>query len=38
LGHAREIGLPGSNAPRADIGAYEVDRADVIFDAGFDGC
>jgi len=25
-------------APRADIGAYEVDRADVIFDARFDGC
>jgi len=22
----------------ADIGAYEVQRSDIVFDAGFDGC
>jgi len=38
VGHARRIGVPGEPAPRADIGAYEVDRADEIFDAAFEGC
>jgi len=36
--YARVSGPPGSMTPRADIGAYEVDRADVIFDANFEGC
>lgn len=35
---ARTSGPPGTMTPVADIGAYEVDRADVIFDNTFEGC
>lgn len=38
LGHARTIGAPGAAAPRPDIGAFEVDQMDTIFDANFEGC
>jgi hypothetical protein len=37
LGYARESGPMGST-PVADIGAYEVQQDDVIFNSGFDGC
>lgn len=37
-GHARTIGAPGASSPHTDIGAYEVDRMDNIFDASFEGC
>jgi len=35
---ARELGPPGTTTPLADIGAYEVNQADVVFDADFEGC
>lgn len=35
--YARESGSPGGPAI-ADIGAYEVDRADKVFDVDFEGC
>jgi hypothetical protein len=35
--YPRVLGPPGV-APRADIGAYEVNGADKIYDADFDSC
>ena len=37
LGYARESGPPAST-PVADIGAYEVQQDDVIFNSGFEDC
>jgi hypothetical protein len=37
LGYGRESG-PAGSTPAADIGAYEVQQDDVIFNSGFDGC
>lgn len=36
--YPRVSGPPGAVTPRADIGAYEVNRADEIFDAIFENC
>jgi hypothetical protein len=36
--YPRVLGPPGTSNPRADIGAYEVNRADEIYDADFDSC
>jgi hypothetical protein len=35
--YLRVVGSPGAT-PRTDIGAYEVNRADEIYDANFDSC
>jgi len=35
---ARVSGPPGAMTPLPDIGAYEVNRSDVIFDVNFEGC
>jgi hypothetical protein len=35
---SRESGPADSQTPHADIGAYELDRAAIIFSGGFDGC
>lgn len=29
---------PRVSGPQADIGAYEVQKGDIVFNAGFDGC
>ena len=34
----RESGPPGTATPLPDIGAYELDRSDPIFEADFEGC
>jgi hypothetical protein len=36
--HARVSGAPGVITPVADIGAYELDQSDEIFDSPFEGC
>lgn len=36
--HSRKSGSRGTANPIADIGAYEVDQADEIFNVDFDGC
>jgi hypothetical protein len=36
--YPRVLAPPGAASPRADIGAYEVDGADKIYDADFDSC
>jgi hypothetical protein len=36
--YPRVIGAPDATTPRPDIGAYEVDRTDEIYDADFDSC
>jgi hypothetical protein len=38
LGNAATPSYPRVSGIAADIGAYEVQRSDVIFSAGFDGC
>ena len=35
---ARASGPPGSMNPRADIGAFEVNQADDIYNSSFEGC
>jgi hypothetical protein len=37
-GDQRGPGYPRVSGPAADIGAYEVQQGDVIFNSGFDGC
>lgn len=37
-GYLRVSGPPGSSDPGADIGAYEVQQDDVIFNVNFEGC
>jgi hypothetical protein len=36
--YPRALGPPGAGTPRADIGAYEVNGADEVFDARFESC
>ena len=36
--YVRVSGPPGSMSPKADIGAYEVNQADIVFNNGFEGC
>jgi hypothetical protein len=36
--YTRKSSLIGNPDPKPDIGAYEVQQADVVFDADFDGC
>jgi hypothetical protein len=38
LDYYRISGPIGEPNPLPDIGAYEVQQDDVVFDAGFDGC
>ena len=38
LPNVRVSGPPGSMSPRPDIGAYEVNQADIVFNANFEGC
>ena len=37
-GYSRVLGPIGDPNPVADIGAYEVQQGDVVFDTGFDAC
>jgi len=36
--YPRVLGPVGNPIPKADIGAYEVNQADVVFDTDFEGC
>jgi hypothetical protein len=38
LNYIRVSGPIGDLSPRADMGAYEVQQNDIVFDASFDGC
>ncbi len=38
MDYVRVSGPPGSATPRADIGAYEVQQNDEIYNADFEGC
>jgi len=37
-GYLRISGLVGEPNPVPDIGAYEVQQGDVVFDTSFEGC
>ncbi len=38
LADAMPFKYPLPSGPAADIGAYEVNKADIVFNSGFDGC